>query len=64
MTTFAEPVCSRCKHYNSTDNSKWSCKAFPRGIPDKIWEQGTHDEPIKGQRNSIVFESIIMPPKR
>jgi len=61
MTTFKEPVCSKCKHYNVMDYTKWSCTAFPRGIPDKIWEQGTHNEPIKGQRNKIVFEPDIDP---
>lgn len=60
MTTFLEPVCTKCKHWNPD----WSCKAFPRGIPKKIWEQGTHDEPIKGQRNDIVFERDTPPEER
>jgi len=53
MTTFLEPACTKCRHWRPD----WSCKSFPRGIPEEIWEQGKHDTPIKGQRNGIVFEA-------
>jgi hypothetical protein len=55
----------RCKHY---DGVKWLgedgtsersvCKAFPDGIPPEIaYGDNLHLEPIKGQKNDIVFES-------
>jgi len=34
------PTCARCIHLE--DPHKHTCKAYPKGIPDTIWE-GTND---------------------
>lgn len=58
MTVFS-PVCVNCKHYDVFDNDKWSCKAFPKGIPDIIiFGENDHTMPLKDQKNDIVFEPI------
>lgn len=46
------PICMECKHHNGD----LTCKAFPKGIPEKIifgsWD---HKNPIEGD-NGIQFE--------
>ena len=50
------PNCIVCKNF--IDNKKFTCKAFPNGIPDKILT-GKHDHTklYKGD-NGIRFEAI------
>lgn len=49
------PICFDCKHF--VDDGKFTCKAFPKGIPDEIlYGDNDHQTPIEGQENSIVFE--------
>lgn len=46
--------CTRCK--NNFDNEKFTCLAFPEGIPDKILEgSNKHVVPFEGQKNDIIF---------
>lgn len=49
-------LCLKCKHH--TFGNK--CEAFPNGIPDEIFLEGTnnHEKPTKGQKNDLVFEKI------
>ena len=45
--------CFNCTHYAAGQ----ICKAFPKGIPEKIMiGKNKHLIPIKGQKNKIVFE--------
>ena len=45
-----------CKHHILSNQ----CEAFPNGIPDEIFLEGTndHEKPTKGQKNNLVFEEI------
>lgn len=46
-------LCNNCKWYAGNR----VCKAFPDTIPSSIWEDGdSHDTPVDGQENDIVFE--------
>ena len=48
-------LCQNCKNYFND----LKCQAFPSGIPDNILLKGNdHAEPLKGQKNEIVFEEI------
>ena len=53
--------CFNCKHYRTGDMGaigKETCKAFPNGIPDKIWEgEFDHTEAYVGD-NGIRFEPV------
>ncbi len=54
MTIF--PQCLDCK--NLIDDEKFTCKAFPDGIPDEIlFNEADHTKPYKGD-NGIRFEPI------
>ena len=49
-------VCFRCKNYR---RFKGGCLAFPKGIPNIIISgENQHSQPLKGQRNKIVFEQM------
>ena len=49
-------VCYRCKNYR---RFKGGCLAFPKQIPDVIISgENEHSQPLKGQRNKIVFEQM------
>ena len=49
--------CANCKHYNIGDAYKHSCKAFPEGIPEKVFFNDViHDHIIKGQVGEFVSE--------
>jgi len=46
-------ICWNCIH-----RFGWSCKAFPKGIPDEIFNnEHDHTKPYKGD-NGIQFEPI------
>lgn len=50
-------ICFNCKHF--IDNGNYTCAAFPDGIPDEIiFGENDHEKPLKGQTNSIVYDSI------
>ncbi|QGY44141.1 hypothetical protein GM418_10865 [Maribellus comscasis] len=45
--------CPKCKYYTW---GKYSCEAFPTGIPDLILSgEDLHYKPLDGQKNSLVF---------
>ncbi len=47
-------LCPECKYF--IDNKKFTCKAFPKGIPDVIvFGKFNHKKPFKGD-NGIQFE--------
>ena len=47
-------VCSFCAH--SDGELSGYCKAFPKGIPDEIWEgKNKHTDPVEGD-HGILFE--------
>tara|TARA_R100001244_G_scaffold79932_1_gene62733 strand:+ start:782 stop:946 length:165 start_codon:yes stop_codon:yes gene_type:complete len=54
MTPNNNLKCFRCVHLSIK-----GCKAFPEGVPNIILSgKSNHSEPLKGQDNDIVFESI------
>jgi len=49
------PICIDCKHF--INHSSYTCKAFPKGIPDKILlGKVNHRKPLPRQGNDVVFE--------
>lgn len=53
-------ICTFCKHFNNASGLTQlkTCKAFPNGIPEKIWTGiNNHKNPYKGD-NGIQFTSI------
>lgn len=49
-------ICIKCKHYNIKKNN---CDAFNDEIPHEIYVGlNDHKEPLKEQKNNIVFEPI------
>jgi hypothetical protein len=48
------PMCDACIHVSEGEG--WTCSAFPKGIPNRIVEDGLdHRNPIKGDAG-IRFE--------
>ena len=46
-------ICFKCTHQRPYSGG---CNAFPDGIPNEIIFTNKHNNPIKGQKNNIVFE--------
>lgn len=55
MTTQGEIICTKCEHFHGV-LSGYACDAFPKGIPEEIWQTNVHAIPLKKQRNKIVFK--------
>lgn len=59
MATHMQPICIACAHLErkiQPGRERAKCKAYPGGIPDKIYQGGfDHREPYKGD-NGIQFE--------
>lgn len=50
-------VCSYCTHFIVEPNSNPKCNAFPKGIPDEIWQgKNNHRSPYPGD-NGIQFQA-------
>lgn len=58
--------CMKCQHRNKFFVTEFTCKAFPKGIPDEILMQEVgHKKKHSKQKNSIVYQEIIFgEPKR
>lgn len=55
MEISKELPCSTCRHFY---RFKTGCKAFPRGIPDAIWNgESDHKTRLPKQKSSIVYEA-------
>ena len=53
MDEFNFPICNDCVHLT---DGKWTCVAYPKGIPDEITNNRVdHKEPYIGD-NGIFFE--------
>jgi len=49
--------CLECKNF--IHNKKFTCKAFPEGIPDNIlFNKKIHNKKIKGQTGDYIYEPI------
>ena len=49
------PSCVLCEHFHRTDREADTCTAFPKGIPEDIWNGKTdHRERVSGD-HGIVF---------
>lgn len=47
--------CDKCTHLNGVKGDRWTCSAFPNGIPYEIaTEQHNHQTPFPGD-NGIQF---------
>ena len=58
---FFSKVCDRCRHYRGwmeSLNGLTYCDAYPKGIPDPIWNgQNDHTQPCPGD-HGIQFEAL------
>jgi hypothetical protein len=51
-------MCLFCRHYNRDDSERMTCKAFPGGIPEAIYEsRHDHREPYRSDRG-IRFDPV------
>lgn len=61
--TINRPVCEDCFYYDIEASDKADrpvCIAFPKGIPDKIWEDGhKHRRPLGDQDNDITWTDPV-----
>ena len=56
------PPCFYCKHLIDIglqdSNERWTCKAYPEGIPYSIWARHEkHDVEMPGQKPGYYYES-------
>ena len=55
-------ICLRCEHMvmNNLDKEIYSgCRAFPKGIPNKMLLAKEHSAPVEGQVGDYVFKQAI-----
>ena len=53
MTTLVAPICLGCSHYRKQDGAKFSCDAYPGGIPEQIIRSEVdHRQPYSGDTTS------------
>ena len=58
MTTGSAPDCMKCLYYHSVDHEKFSCDAFPNGIPKSIIMGEKHHKKLKGQTGDFVYKKF------
>ena len=59
QTAFFSDPCTLCA--NLIDNTKRTCKAFPKGIPREIWlGKNDHTKPYRGD-GGILYQKIPQP---
>lgn len=52
------PTCATCAHFIRDGMNKKACKAYPKGIPIKIWDgSNDHTKPYKGD-GGIRYEPV------
>jgi hypothetical protein len=50
------PPCWNCKHIMAHTGA--TCAAFPKGIPDVIWEgHFDHESPLGDEKDGLIFEA-------
>lgn len=54
---YFNPYLSQCGECIFFDwSNSWTCKAFPKGIPDNILKgDQKHNKPVQGQEGSTIF---------
>ena len=51
------PMCAFCVHFNRFEPEGFTCKAFPKGIPEEIIEGIERHEAVReDQEGELVFE--------
>jgi hypothetical protein len=56
MTIGEAPDCIKCHYYNQEEGKAFTCKAFPKRIPESILGGIKHTEVIKGQQGDYVYK--------
>ena len=52
MTTLVAPICLGCSHFREQDGAKFSCDAYPGGIPEQIIRSEVdHRQPYSGDKD-------------
>jgi len=58
MSDFGTPQCYECENFDHLNPEKAKCSAFPKGIPQAIFNNShDHREPFEGD-NGIRFQEI------
>ena len=64
MTTTVDPICLKCSHLDfpfkqrEKKTTRWTCRAFPDGIPTAIVEsERSHIDPIEGD-NGFQYKEM------
>lgn len=58
-TRSISPTCTTCKHLHMDRYSDHVCDAFPRGIPEVIWNGKNDHRSAYPDDNGIRFEPIL-----
>lgn len=60
MISGISDVCTLCVHFDDSEPLARRCKAFPNGIPLKIWNgEDDHSRPFPGD-HGVQFEPLII----
>lgn len=53
-----EHICLRCKHYIFDFSFEHKCAFYPKGIPDKVFNDNIYDKICKEGRKGFELERI------